>query len=372
MYINSPLRLITFILLATVLIDCIYTFEFLSTDGEECFKKPRPYKTFNVNLIFASRNNKDVTVALNSGKAWSPQSIKSFNPKLRTAIIVHGYLGRINKPEVKAVKNELLRWQNLNVIVVDWSSGCSAFVSYTQAAANTKYAALQIKEGLFKLIKFWEPTIEFKSWGPIHFLGHSLGSHVSGQAARFLKEKGYEVARITGLDPAEPCFEEANVPSHAPKRLSREDAKFVDIIHTNAALTRNQGFGLLDPVGHLDFYVNGGTEQPGCNNFDMETDTLFESDFENLFTLVDNGVCSHRRAVGLFVDSMKFSTHPTCKFWGYKWIIGNNKPTIHKCEENTCPQMGINAELFENYKKDAVNTFWVDSRSESPFCIKRK
>ncbi|CAB0030573.1 unnamed protein product [Trichogramma brassicae] len=45
----------------------------------------------------------------------------------------------------------LFSQQNLNVIVVDWSSGCSAFVPYTQAAANTKYAALQIKEYAYKI-----------------------------------------------------------------------------------------------------------------------------------------------------------------------------------------------------------------------------
>lgn len=72
------------------------------------------------------------------------------------------------------------------------------------------------------------------------------------------------------MDPAGPKFcvgEE--------KRLDKSDAEFVDIIHTNDAdycsylfisllhLTQAQ-FGFDTPIGHVDFYPNGGAEQPGC------------------------------------------------------------------------------------------------------------
>lgn len=60
---------------------------------------------------------------------------------------------------------------------------------------------------------------------------------------------------VVGLDPAKPLF----VLASEDHRLSRKDAVFVDIIHTDV-LQR----GILRPVGHADFYVNGGIEQPGC------------------------------------------------------------------------------------------------------------
>lgn len=43
-------------------------------------------------------------------------------------------------------------------------------------------------------------------------------------------------------------------------RLGEDDAHFVDIIHTTAGY-----LGIKDPIGHVDFYPNGGVPpQPGC------------------------------------------------------------------------------------------------------------
>lgn len=60
-----------------------------------------------------------------------------------------------------------------------------------------------------------------------------------------------------GLDPALPLF----VSFDNTKKLDKSDAEFVDVIHTNA-LRR----GKLETCGHVDFYVNGGLNQPGCED----------------------------------------------------------------------------------------------------------
>lgn len=69
-----------------------------------------------------------------------------------------------------------------------------------------------------------------------------------------------EMARISGLDPAGPLFQG----KHEAVRLDQNDAKFVDVIHTNTEVALGVGFGSSESSGHLDFYVNGGQEQPGC------------------------------------------------------------------------------------------------------------
>lgn len=60
-----------------------------------------------------------------------------------------------------------------------------------------------------------------------------------------------------GLDPAKPLFAFAS----SEYKLDSSDADFVDVIHTDVV-----GRGMLASLGHVDFYPNLGTIQPGCDN----------------------------------------------------------------------------------------------------------
>lgn len=60
-----------------------------------------------------------------------------------------------------------------------------------------------------------------------------------------------------GLDPARPGFEVGQVQNEG---LKKEDAKFVDVIHTSGGSA-----GCFHSMGHADFFPNGGSPpQPGC------------------------------------------------------------------------------------------------------------
>lgn len=82
-------------------------------------------------------------------------------------------------------------------------------------------------------------------WAPVHFIGHSLGAHVVGQAAGMLNKANMKIARVTATDPAEPCFTNVN----SPLRLKKSNAPYVDVIHTDAATVINERFGLRDQLG---------------------------------------------------------------------------------------------------------------------------
>lgn len=63
-----------------------------------------------------------------------------------------------------------------------------------------------------------------------HLIGHSLGAHASGFAGKvFTAMTGSKINRISGLDPAGPCF----FVQPADKRLTPTDADFVDVIHSD-------------------------------------------------------------------------------------------------------------------------------------------
>jgi len=57
------------------------------------------------------------------------------------------------------------------------------------------------------------------------------------------------------LDPAKPQYENKGTAD----RLYITDAHFVDVMHTNSG---NNGF--TKSIGHIDFFPNGGSRQPGC------------------------------------------------------------------------------------------------------------
>ncbi|OXU24788.1 hypothetical protein TSAR_004361 [Trichomalopsis sarcophagae] len=245
-----------------------------------------------------------------------------FDPRRRTTVIVQGFLGHLHRDEMKKIGNKLLEW----------------------------------------LKNIWtEQGVSLGSWGPIHFIGYSLGAHVVGQAAERLRvEENLLIDRITALDPSEPCFEDAN----NPLRLSKNNAKFVDVIHTDGARYTNEAFGLLEPIGHADFYVNGGVaNQPGCER--KKRSGLH-------FTVLGNGLCSHARSVEVFIDSIVNANSTSCKFWGHSWQLGTSEADTkeilkNSCDTTICPQVGINAESFD-YDNGKTNTYYVKTPENAPFC----
>lgn len=48
--------------------------------------------------------------------------------------------------------------------------------------------------------------------------------------------------------------------------MDQTDAAFVDVIHSNGENLILGGLGSSQPMGHVDFYPNGGRMQKGCSH----------------------------------------------------------------------------------------------------------
>uniref|UniRef100_A0A8D3ABW9 Lipase, member Ib n=1 Tax=Scophthalmus maximus TaxID=52904 RepID=A0A8D3ABW9_SCOMX len=220
-----------------------------------------------VRLLLYTRSNLDCGREVDH---HHPSSQPLFNLSRPTAFVIHGYRPTGAPPIwIDHVVRLLAEQDDMNVIVVDWNKG-AANLNYFTAVTYTREAAHNLTGFIMTMEE------EGASLSSVHLLGVSLGAHLIG--------------RITGLDPAGPMFTSAT----PDQRLDPSDAMFVDVLHTDM-----NSFGLRGAHGHIDFYANGGADQPGCPK------TIFAG--KSYF------VCDHQRSMFLYLCAL----NRTCRLTGY-------------------------------------------------------
>ena len=81
-------------------------------------------------------------------------------------------------------------------------------------------------------------------------IGFSLGAQLCGFIG-----KEHKLTGILGLDPAGPIFRHNSMEN----QLNKNDAGAVHVFHSSTRF-----LGIKKPIGHVDFYINGGEIQPAC------------------------------------------------------------------------------------------------------------
>lgn len=308
-----------------------------------CFSDEKPFNNLNIlgkkylpaspakikpRFYLFTQQNKEVAEELFPYN-HSAISSSGFDSRKMAVIIIHGFSSSSQDYRLKDMRKAFLEKFDYNVIMVDWSPGAD-HVNYLQAAANARVVGA-VTAGLVGALK------DVKDLDPahLHLVGHSLGAHICGYVGR--RQKG--IGRITGLDPAGPFFEDTKTPT----RLDPSDATFVDVIHTDGR--KYFGFGMILPVGHVDFYPNNGKRQPACKTNTFSALRKLVS--AKLDSLSADIACSHMRSILLFTESIRSS----CRF----------RSCCASCPIQ-CTTMGLNVD------RDVRGSYHLTTYSDSPFC----
>lgn len=229
------------------------------------------------------------------------------------------------------MKDEFLKYYDYNIIAIDWSGGANVGtfnLDYAKAAQNTRV----VGDVTADLIDYLSDKHGNKN-SKVTCIGHSLGSHVCGYVGKHLTNG--KMKRIAGLDPAGPYFE--NQPTQV--RLDKNDASYVDSIHTDGKALYEAGFGMLQPISTTDFYPNKGYDQPGCRTVALG--------------------CSHGRAPTYFMDSIHLKS---CSAYPCSSESNWDNGKCNSCG-TSCQKMGWHA--YDNKKS---GKFYLTTSSKSPWC----
>jgi hypothetical protein len=217
-----------------------------------------------------------------------------------------------------------LERNDINLFFVDWSKG-SISIDYALARSRVNEVARAVGHFYIDLRKNFNIDSSQTTC-----IGFSLGAHACGLVYQHLTNEKF--GKVIGLDPAGPLFDINNTAT----RINPDSATYVECIYTGYPL------GIRAPLCQADFFINKGSQQPGCRN---------------MFKL-DSPVCSHYRALHYFSEAL----HNPKAFYGkgcesFEDVLGGS------CEK----EPGAFAYNDENAKRKLYGIFSVETNSEDPF-----
>ncbi|XP_058507925.1 inactive pancreatic lipase-related protein 1-like [Solea solea] len=271
----------------------------------------------------------------------------NYNGLRKTRFIIHGYLEKEDEDWPQEMCRVMVSWENVNCISVEWKTGVRT--RYVQAANNARVVGAQAASMISFLMRNFKQSAD-----QFHIIGHSLGAHAAG----YVGNRTVGLARITGLDPTEPYF----LDTDASVRLDTSDAAFVDVIHTDGLPFNSKlGLGMSQPMGHIDFYPNGGELMPGCS-----TNRGSASDLDAVWEGTKKfDACNHVRAYQYYSESI-------VKAQGFVGFPCPNKDSFidgkcFPCENGNCPVMGHKADRFTVTDDNSQTNYFLNTGSAKPF-----
>ncbi|OWR50387.1 inactive lipase [Danaus plexippus plexippus] len=204
----------------------------------------------------------------------------------RTIVLIHGWMNSATSNFNSVLLRALLAAEDVNVIVVDWSSGSNS-LQYREVNAN----AISSGSAVAQFIN-WLNQNTGSVLAQYHIIGHGVGGHQAGIVGSLnLPVHGY----ITGLDPALIGWVN-NI-----YRFRPSDALYSEVIHTNYGV-----FGYLADLAKVDFYPNGGISMPGCDSNGCD----HERGFQYLAESIASGGFRGRECMNYYAAVLRMCNGP--------------------------------------------------------------
>lgn len=277
----------------------------------------------DVRILLSTRNNMGNAQQIQFRDATSIQR-SHFDARRPTRVLVHGWWENADSDIKVETSAELLNYYDFNVIFIDWSVGARTTL-YAEAAGRVPTMGTYVAS----LLDFMHEN-GFIQWDRVGMVGFSLGAHIAGIAGKNVRRG--RINHIIGLDPAGPLFTVNNVAG----RLDSGDANYVEVIHTNGQTLLVPGSGIGQPIGHADFWPNGGQWQTGCLT----------------------ALCSHGRAVEFYVESIQNNA-----------FFALGCPTRNTANAASCtlePGAWMGGDAI-NFDKTLRGSFFLQTNNNAPF-----
>ncbi|XP_019876123.1 pancreatic lipase-related protein 2 [Aethina tumida] len=291
---------------------------------------PKPYRCPHrqIQFFLYTRRTQQNPELLDTTKEESLYN-SQFNRANPTKIVVHGFGGGRNLSPSTDMREAYFYRGNYNIIIVDYGT-----LVREPCLKQMEWAPRFCAKCIAQLVRYLTQHPRGIRADDMHLIGYSVGAHISGLVANYISPVlDGKIGRITGLDPTIVFYMGKNT----SKDLDSTDAHFVDILHTGAGI-----LGQWGPNGHADFYINGGSSQPGC-----ASDTIFK-------TLA----CDHTKVTPYFIESIVTKKG----FWAYPC------PTLISFMLGWCsPDPSEYVQMGEHVTHKARGTYYVSTNADPPY-----
>ena len=276
-----------------------------------------------------------------------------FDKDKATKLFAHGFQDKGTRFCADFISAYASSGWDINLICIDWQEYADADQwLYIRASNNAIKIGSKIGQEIISNL-----LIQKLNQNPslIHAIGHSLGAHLAGNIGK--NSGNQKIGRITGLDPARPFFENWADPK---ERLLKEDAEFVDVIHTNSGHLHEGCLSMPWSMGHVDFYPNGGKHMPGC----VDKSPSRWNILMHYYNTVSDAVkyCSHVKVIHYYPESIKHRSND-------KYFLSKKCGSFGKFKKNLC-QDGDELPMGEALNGSMVQSggkYYLKTGSSSPF-----